>query len=253
MNISSLPIYNSKESLTVRFADYSNVYLMPSICGFGIITSLICIIVSIKKDASNAKLFNYIILNSFIDLLFLCTQIFLVIFRCGTLCPYGNRYGLKVYEIYIYLYAGYVLCTSQLFLSIYIAYDRLSMFSAKSSNRKQISLFKVYIVCFLIGVVANLAPYCVSREVVPIGIYIPDPNSTYYEILYAKTFKPEFQTPIANALMTANLFIKDIGMFILLCVLNIWLCVKFRSHLKSKKSLVKKATTNTSMTNITSN
>ena len=219
---------------------------MPSICGFGIITSLICIIVSVKKDASNAKLFNYIIFNSFIDLLFLSTQIFLVIIRCGTLCPYGNRY-------YIFLYAGYVLSTSQLFLSIYVAYDRLRMFSAKSGNRKQISLFKVYIVCFLIGVVSNLAPYCVSREVVPIGIYIPDPNSTYYEVLYAKTFKPEFQTPIANALMTANLFIKDIGMFILLCVLNIWLCVKFRNHLKSKKSLVKKPTRNTSMTNITSN
>ena len=240
MNISSLPVYYSKENLTVRFADYTNVYLMPTICGFGIITSLICIIVSVKRDESNAKLFNYIAINSSTDFLFLWTQFFIVLFRCGTLCPYGNTYGWKVYEIYIFLYGGYVLVTSQVFLSIYIAYDRLRMFSAKSGNRKQKSIFKVYIVCFVISVLANFAPYLISREVKALGILIPDPNSTYYEILYVRAFRPEFQTQIADILLTVNLFIKDIIMFILLCFLNIWLCVRFRIYLKARKSLIKR-------------
>ena len=243
MNTSSLPIYYSKEDLTTRTADYSNVYLLPSICGFGIITSLICIIVSAKKDETNAKSLDYILINSIIDFLFVLIEFSLVIIRCGVLCPYGNTYGAKFFEIYIYLYAGYVLCTSQLFLSIYIAYDRLSMFSAKAANKKQISLYRVYIVCFLIGVVLNFGPYLISREIIEKGIFIPNPNSTYYEILYVKAFKPEFQTPIANSLLTANLFIKDIGFFFVLCALNIWLCIKFRAYLHSRKSLVKKTTT----------
>ena len=189
---------------------------------------------------------DYILINSIIDFLFLLIEFFLVIIRCGILCPYGNRYGSKFFEIYIYLYVGYVLCSSQLFLSIYIAYDRLSLFSAKAGNKKQISLYKVYIVCFILGVIANFAPYLISREIIVKGIYIPDPNSTYYDILYVKSFKAEFQTPVANILLTANLFIKDIVMFIVLCILNIWLCVKFRTYLKSRKTLVKKATTATS-------
>ena len=243
MNNSSLPIYYSKESLTIRFADYSNVYLMPTVCAFGIVTSLICIIVSLKRDESNAKLFNYIILNSFIDFLFLWCEFFIFIIRCGILCEYGNTYGAKIYEIYIFLYAGYVLVTSQVFLSIYIAYDRLRIFSTKDGNKKQMSIFKVYIVCFLISILSNLAPYLISRQVISVGILIPDPNSTYFEVLYVKAFRPDFQTQTADILLTVNLFVKDIVMFIVLCVLNVWICVRFRAYLNARKFLIKKATT----------
>ena len=241
MNNSSLPIYYSKESLTIRFADYSNVYLMPTVCAFGIATSLICILVSLKRDESNAKLFNYIILNSSIDFIFLWCEFFIFIIRCGILCEYGNTYGAKIYEIYIFLYAGYVLVNSQVFLSIYIAYDRLRLFSTKDSSKNQISIFKVYIICFLISVLSNLAQL-ISRQVIPVGILIPDPNSTYFEVLYVKAFRPEFQSQIADILLTVNLFVKDIIMFIVLCVLNIWICVRFRAYLKSRKFLIKKTT-----------
>lgn len=249
----SLPIYYSKENLTTRFFDYSNVYVLPSICIFGLATSLISIIVAVKRDDrepstkanSNKKSFDYILLNSIIDFLFLLIELFVVVVRCGVLCPYGNKYGSKVYEIYIYLYVGYVLATSQLLLSIYIAYDRLSMFSAAASNKKQMSIFRVYSVCLLVSLLANLSPYLLSREVIPLGILrVPGLNSTFYDdLLYVKSFRSEFQTTTANFLLTANLVVKDIFMFVLLTVLNSWLCVKFRSYMKSRKILLQKSTT----------
>lgn len=251
----SLPIYYSKENLTTRFFDYSNVYVLPSICIFGLATSLTCIIVAVKRDDrepstkanSNKKSFDYILLNSIIDFLFLLIELFVVVVRCGVLCPYGNKYGSKFYEIYIYLYVGYVLATSQLLLSIYIAYDRLSMFSAAASNKKQMSIFRVYSVCFLVSLLANLSPYLLSREVIPLGILrvsVPGLNSTFYDdLLYVKSFRSEFQTTTANFLLTANLVVKDIFMFVLLTILNSWLCVKFRSYMKSRKTLLQKSTT----------
>lgn len=236
----TLPIYYSKANLTTRFADYSNVYVLPSICAFGIVTSILCIIVSAKRDESNAKSLDYILLNSLIDFLFLLTQFFLFIIRCGDLCPFGYTYAAKFYEIYIFLYFGYVLVSSQVFLSIYISYDRLSLFSGKAYTQKKMSLYRVYFVCFVISGLVNAPPYLIAREVVALGIFIPTPNTTSYEILYIRTIRAEFQTLIANYLLTILMAIKDPIMFTVLTGLSIWICVKFRIYLKSKKMLIKK-------------
>ena len=124
MNASSnnLRVYYSKVNLTNSFVDNSNVYLLPSICLFGIGTSLLCLLVSFKRDDSNAKTLDYILINSAIDFIFLLIEIFVVIIRCGALCPYGYTYAAKFYEIYIFQYVGYIFVTGQVLLNIYVAY-----------------------------------------------------------------------------------------------------------------------------------
>lgn len=246
MNQTGLLIFYSKENLTNRFVDYSNVYLLPSICLFGIITSFICIVVSFKRDESNAKTLDYIFLNSLIDFSFLCIQSFLFIIRCGMLCPYGYTWFAKFYEIYIYLYIGYILVTSQIFLNIYVTYDRLKMFSGKLSVKKPPSIFKVYAVCAFISIIFNAPNYAISREIVPKGIYQLDPNSSYTEILYVRAYRSEFQTLVMQNILTVILAIKDPFFFCVLCGINIWLCIRFRIYLNSRKHLVKRFITTTS-------
>ena len=239
MNNSSLPIYYSKETLSTRYGDFSNVYLLPSICGFGIITSFLCILVSFRRDDSNAKSLDYILLNSIIDLLFLLCEIFVVIIRCGLLCPYGYTYAAKIYEVYVFLYTGYVLVTSQVLLSIYVAYDRLTMFSGKMSVQKRFTIFKAYIIFLVIAAVANSPIYGFSREIIPFGIYMSSPGSSSYEVLYKKRYKLDYQTQLANTLLTTLSIIKDPFLYIVLCVANFWVCVKFKSYLNSRKTLIK--------------
>ena len=243
MNNSSLPIYYSKEPLSTRYGDFSNVYILPTICGFGIITSFLCILVSFRRDESNAKSLDYILLNSIIDFLFLLCEIFVVIIRCGFLCPYGYTYGSKIYEIYIFLYSGYVLVTSQVLLSIYISYDRLNMFSGKVAAQKKLTIYKAYIIFFFISAISNAPVYGFSRQPVAIGIYMSNLDETSYEVLYRKDFKPEYQTHLANVLLTVLSTIKDPFMFIVLTVVSIWVCVRFRTYLKSRKALIKNVTT----------
>lgn len=239
MNYSELPIIYSKENLTNRFVDYSNVYLLPSICGFGIITSFICIVVSLKRDESNAKTFDYILLNSLIDFFFLLIECFLFFIRCGILCPYGYTWFAKFYEIYIYLYVGYVLISSQVFLNIYVAHDRLKMFSANKSAQKQISIYKVYLVLAVISILINLLPFVISREVIPLGIYKPDPNSTYTEILYIRIFRQEFMTATMQTILTVYGAFKDPLFFCILLVISFMVCLRFRTYLKARHILLK--------------
>lgn len=240
---SSWPIFYSKANLTTRFVDYSNVYLLPTICYFGVITNTICVLATYKPTEGNSKTLNYIFLNSAVDILFLLIQSFLVIIRCGVLCPYGYTYVAKFYEIYIYLYVGYVLVSSEVFLNIYVTFDRFKMFSGKMNNQKQLSIYIVYAICVLISIVANALPYLIAKQVVPLGIYMPNPNSTYTEMLYVRAFRQAFETPLFQNLQTAILIIKDSVMFTVLCVLNFILALKFRAYVNSRQRLIKRTQT----------
>ena len=244
MNSSSnLPIFTSKENLTTRFTDYSNVYLLPSICLFGIITNTFCIIVSFKRDESNAKILDYIFLNSLVDFSFLLIQSFLFIIRCGVLCPYGNTFMAKFYEVYIYLYVGYVLVTAQILLNIYVTYDRLKMFSGKLSNRKQLTVYQIYGICVIISIFANLLPYPIAREVVPIGILRPNPNSSYSEVLFVRVYRKEFQTLVMQNVLTGVLIVKNPILLSVLCFVSTLVCFRFRNFLKARHTLIKRVIT----------
>lgn len=237
---SSLAIYYSKDNLTTRFVDYSNVYFLPFVCLFGVITSFLCLLVTYKRDDSNGKTLDYIRINSAIDFIFLFIESFLFIIRCGTLCPYGYTYASKFYEIYIYLYFGYILVTSQVFLNIYVTYDRLRMFSGKLGNQKRLGIYQVYVICVFISAIANALPYLISKTVSAAGIYMSGPNSSSQDILYIRTMRKEFDTPFFQDLLTTIMAIKDPTMFTLLCLLNVFVCLKFRLYLKTRKILIKK-------------
>lgn len=238
MNYSNLPVVFSKDNFTNRFVDYSNVYVLPSICYFGCITSLISVMVTFKREDSHTKTLNYIFLNSTIDFLFLLIQSFLFIIRCGVLCPYGYSFPAKFYEIYIYLYAGYILLTSQVLLNIYVSYDRYKMFSTKKANKKSVSIFKIYLVCALISIVANAFYYLISKEVIPFAIYKPDANSSYAEVLYKTATRPQLDTPFYQHLLAVITIIKDPLMFFVLCISSVLVCIKYRAHFKVRRHLI---------------
>lgn len=241
MNSSTnLPIYYSKQNLTTWYVDVLNFYFLPSICLFGIVTSLVCILVSQNRDESNAKSLEYIWINSIIDFVFLLLEIFIAIVKCGTLCPYGYSYAAKFYEVYFYLYVGYILVTAQMLLNIQVSYERLKMFSGKLTAAKKLTIFQVFAICMFISTLANALPYPISREVALFGIYKPDPNSTYFEYLYKRAYRAEFLTPAMQNFMTAVYVVKNLVVFFVLSVLSILVCVRFRTYLNSRKHLVKR-------------
>lgn len=264
-------IITTKTNLTVRIADYSNMFVLPPICVFGMLTSLGCLAGSFHQDEElNAKMLNYIFLNSLIDFVFLFIQFWLLLIRCGALCPYGYTYWAKFYEIYIYTFLSYVLATSQVILGIYVSIERLQMFSTsklqaqvqqqhqrrscqnKKASRgmvkKKPSLYGVYVGCVLVSTLLNAPPYLLPTEVAVLGIFVPEgTNSSSHqneERLYIRKTRPEFKTSLMQALLTLVLAFKDPFLMCVFCLFNGLVCIRLRQYLNNrKKYLTSKATT----------
>jgi hypothetical protein len=235
----NLAIYTTKENLTTRFVDYSNVYLLPSVCLFGMLTSLTTLAASFKHNESNVSIMTFIFLNSLIDFVFLLIQFWLVMIRCGSLCPFAFTYWAKFYEIYIYLYVGYILVSSQFILGIYVTIERLQMFSGKLSQTKKPNLYVIYIPCLLIAAVLNAPPYLIAKEVVELGIYMPPQGTNSSEILFVRVNRAQFQTHLWQVLLTLFVFFKDPFGFLVFCFVNVLLWIKFRKYANKRKLIVK--------------
>lgn len=233
----SLGIIYSKENLTFRFQDYSNVVFLPTICLFGILTSLGCLIGSFKKDESNAKFLFYIFLNSLVDLLFLLTQFFSLVIRCGALCPFGYSYISKSYEIYVFWFLGYTLVNSQTFFSVYMAYDRLRMFSGKLESRRT-SIYWVFTICASIAVILNVVTYVLVYEVCPVKTLVYEDG--HYEYIYSWRIREFFRAHLMQVIITFCLAFKDPFMYLVVCLANLIVCVRFKSYLNKKKELTKR-------------
>lgn len=236
MNNSSLPIVDSKVNLSSRFFDYSNVYFLPITCSFGLLTSILCLLASYKKDASNANLMTYIFINSTIDFLFVLTQLFSFIIRCGILCPYGYAYLSKQYEIYIFWFVGYSLINMQVFFNTFVAYNRLKAFSSKSIQQTS-NFYRPLILFALIAIVLNTISYPLDYDAKAFAIYMPNPYTT--ELLYQSSFRDEFQTTALQDIIFVCLALKDPFMYLFFCFLNLLVVLRYRKYVKNRRYLVK--------------
>lgn len=233
-NESDLEIYVTKLDLTTRFYDYSNVYFLPIVCLFGLLTSVFSLIGSARKGMSKSITLKFIFINSFVDVLFLLTQFFVFLFRCGALCTFGYDYFPQLYEIEIFWFAGYALVNSQVFFGIYVSVGRLRLFARKNATQKQ-NMFIAFIFCAFISILVNLLANSIPYKVVEMGIYQPD-NITS-QILYSTDYVSYFTIPAMRNLLTVVFIIKDPIMYMFYCVINILVVVRFQQF-KAKKLLL---------------
>jgi hypothetical protein len=238
---SSLPIYFSKSTLTLRVADYSNVYLLPAICLVGMLTNLASSVVSLRITRRD-HILKYILINSSSDFWFLLSQFFLCLFRCGTLCPFGYTYAAKFYELYIYLYFGYVLITFQALFNLTMTLQRLRLFSnnqmIRKSSHSEITVFH-YVGFFTIAILINAPNYLFSKEIIPFAIYKSNETLSEDEILYEKNVRDLFRNQILEILLIILTIISNPGSYIVIGVINAIVAFKFRKFIKKKKDMLK--------------
>lgn len=229
-----LPIYTSREELSTRFFDFSNTYFLPIVCVFGLLTSALNIVCSYRNPKSQSL--KFIFINSIVDILFLLTQFFVFLFRCGALCSFGNHYFVIVYQIHVFWFLGYTLVNSQVLFAIYVSIDRLRLLTTQKYPTKNSRLFVVYFVCFFISTCLNVMSNTIAYDVVTVGIYKPD-NYTR-EILYGAGFKSHFQKGNYKFIQAVILFISSPTMYLVYCGVNIMVIIKFRKFIKNKSGLI---------------
>ena len=240
----NLPFYNSTESLTLRLYDYSNMYVLPAICLFGIITGCINIFI-LAKTRIKENIHLYMLIGAASDTAFLLTQVFIGFFRCGTLCPYGYQYGWKFYELYIYLYIGYAIVTFSALVDISVSIDRILLFSSNGKVGTRTRFLIRCVVLFLVSAILVLPDYALAREIVPKGILIhahtTSDNQIYctYEILYTKTMKKDWLQPGFQVFLTVLSLAKGPALIALVFIVDVIVIIRFNSHLKKKRAITK--------------
>ena len=234
-------LYNKSE-LSPRLVDYTNVFIHPAICLFGMVTSLLSLVIFCDKKfllaKANSIIYQYMLVISVCDFLFLLTQFFLVVIRCGSLCPFGYAQSSKSYELYIYLFIGYTIITFQVLLDISVSINRLFSFSTKFKNSFEIS-FRLKCGLFLIASIALNVPMAISNEVSVRGYAILDiiNGTTQYETLFKVNFKESYDSPLIRAVLLAISITKLPLLFFILCILNIIIAVKLNRHMNKKSNL----------------
>ena len=239
----SLPCYSSTEGLTLRVYDYSNFYLLPAICVFGITTSALNVFVLLKTGiAENIHLF--MLVGSSSDLLFLLIQVFIAVFRCGVLCPFGYTYASKVYELYVYLYLGYAIVTFAAFVHISVSIDRIRLFSHSRTLPTRFHFAVRCAILFAVSAVLVMPGYALAREIVPLGVLVKtygSGNQTYktYETLYTKSMSANWLQPAIQVFLTVLSVAKGPALIALVLFVDIIVIIKFNVHLKKKLKLAK--------------
>ena len=237
MELNKLPIFNSTEGFSFLMYDYANTYILPFVCLFGVITSVINVKVLIKIKPNN-NINKYLLVKSCCDLAFLITQFFIFLIRCGRLCSYSYSFAAKFYEAYIFRYFGYVLIFFNCSLDVSVSIDRIFSFKSTSRYNKLKIPFKTRcLILFIISTFICIPQYVLFKKPEAFGtlnIYDSKKNYSSLEILYQ--LKNQKNEDLKN-LVSVLKYIRGYGLFGFLILLNIIIIAKLKKHSLKKISI----------------
>lgn len=241
----NLTVYHSKDELSIRFADYMNVYVLPLVSLFGMITNLINIVVTFGLKTRDHAI-SYILVNSLLDFVLLSTQFFVFLIRCGTLCPYNYTYAAQFYEQYVYVYFANNLVTGQAVYNTFMSYERLQFFRnnlvkrAESDQNRVINKL-ITVLVYVVALVPN-AVFISFREIYPFGVYRRSNGSNSSgitidgdEILYRRGFLTGLNPTLNNVVTIIAILVKSPLFYVIVGYLNVKIAIRFRHFIAKKK------------------
>ncbi|CAF0775405.1 unnamed protein product [Brachionus calyciflorus] len=246
----SIKIYFSLREITTELQDITNVFWLPSICIFGMFTSALNITVTFSKDL-NKNPYKVILVDSIGDFLFLMVQFPLFIIRCGAICPWGHSYVAKLFEIYVYLFCGYVIVCFRVLVDISVSFNRLLILLNIGQNSKEINFYFKALIFLVIAILLNFPNFALSKQVIQAGRFYPMLNSSNYEIIYDKGLRNSFKVQWIQITLSCISVVKDPVFFTIFCGINIAIAVKFRQHMTRKSAMTLKNMVKSTMTTLT--
>jgi hypothetical protein len=251
-------IFDSTEVFTSKLTDIGNVFILPPICFFGLIANLINIVVILQPEFKGT-VYHIMLMNTITDFCFLSIMFFIVIIRCGSLCPYGYTFASKVYEQYIYLFIGNTFLLFGTLHDIYISLARLGSFKRVSLQNKQQKLdFKwVCVILFVFSLIINTPSYIITRNVQKVGLLrVNDSDdelideqqmqsniTTSYEPIYFVLSNELGRNPFVKTFLFVLIVIRGFFLLIVLFLINLVIAYKYKKYMKKKRRIIPVLTT----------
>ena len=239
-DLKDIKIYNSTSQISTLFTDYANFIVMPLISFIGIVTNLASFVVALKLDKANL-MHLFILYDSFLNFILSFVSLFIIIVRCGSLCPYGYKFESKIYDLFVFLYSKHTILFVSHALKGLVAWNRLFAFSTKKTRFKlNIKAFKISSLIILgIGVLLQAFLISYSRFIRKFGVIFRKnaQNEVVYEFLYKVDLR-DFNTGM-RILILCLLLLEDFILILILFIIDVLILVKYLKYAKNRnKKLV---------------
>ncbi len=209
------------------FISIINTFIIPVICGFGMITNSICILVFVKLKLKYS-LFKYMLVTSTYNFFYLFLCSFSFSFRCSYFCSFESTWIARVYQVYIYLYFTSVLAISNSIFELVIYIKRyMSMRNLKIGKKVPIQwIILAVTISSLVFYLPVLFVFTFEKDSLK--------NSSYNFV------KTEFsKTIISRALIILITTIRGPVILVFIFIINILTIIEFKRLVDRKSRLQK--------------
>ena len=238
--LNNLPIYETLSYLTPKLSDIVNVFILPSIAFYSVITNLICLIVFSDKTLFKNQTYKYFLFNSIFDIIYSFINLFVFIMRCGTYCDYGYSYWIKMYEIYAFHYIARAFEVSCILVDIKLGFIRLMAFSNNVRHKDKIYFFKLNIIAFiLVGFIIMAPSAIVAKEVKHVGyLAILNQNKSINEnrALFMVITNSIGNSSYSKYVIIVMSLVKGVILLNVLLIINLTSFLKLRIHIRQRKN-----------------
>ena len=240
--------YYSLDGLSSRTNDLLNVFIMPFLNFYLVVSYLISTIVLTNKKLKG-DIYKYLLVFSITGLSYFIMSNSLSIFRCGSLCPWGYDYYSKWFEWFIYLYIGKsaeifgLQCQISLLMIKLNAFSTEKRTSAKKGLNNNISVKKFLLIIsiyWIISLIFYVLPNFYGRSIVQIGFLVSNQTSIHRNETIIIVKRPLFILNRDNSSDPFNTFVQLffptilLTLFFVIIIQNTIILIKFKQFISIK-------------------
>ena len=233
--------FYSLDVLSTPLIDIINIYILPFFATYSVICSLFSLITFLKSKL-NVTINKYMLVESVASLVYSLLNCFVLISRCGSYCPYGYEYSIKIYEIYFYLYFGKTIELVIILIDLYLSILRYKSFSVKMKiqNDDKLKMLSVLAI-FVFGSLAICTlSVLLPRAIVQLGVLVH--NQTIENVTMIIIDRPLFlmskselaSNEIFNIISQITSILQGPVLFFALIIINIMITIRLKKFLLKK-------------------
>ena len=212
-------------------------FILPLICSYSIITSIINLVVFASLKSKNI-IYKFMLYNSISDIAYLFSVMFVFVMRCGHFCDeLKDSYMAKFYHHYLFTFVANSLGLFGILIEILISVQRIFFLT----NREFINRFKINLtlIGFLIFSFVFCIPQLFAFEIKSLKVAAKDLNAT--RVIYIRENVTPNMSFLFRNLVGIQTSFRLVLIVCLILTLNYLTYYLFKKHARKKRQLKMKA------------
>ena len=218
--------------------DLGHTFILPLICLYGIVTSIINIKIFLNKQLKDIT-FKYYLTNSFSNLFYFSICFFIFAPKCGVYCTLRNNLATQIFLWVFYRYIKGIFACVSICIQITVSFYRYCIVINK--NVDQFKRYKMLVFIFTLFSAIFYSPHFFTQQVniIKINITSLENDTTVIKPSYKYTQTVSYigKTEIGKWLVIIASVIRGFISLIIMATIDIFMLIKIRSQIKKSSEL----------------